>query len=164
MVELCAFYSFMNTKHRVHRAATATCWRTSHHENQPSLVRVGGGVHAHPLHYIYHHVQSCGVRSLREGRYTHPVSTLPLCVLCGSKLLVCVWASEINLYKSDACTERKWSLNCVKTHERFKVNHFVFLKLFLMAGGVPARTLPRPQDAGQATQRQQKDQHDQVLF
>jgi hypothetical protein len=33
-----------------------------------------------------------------------------------------------------------------------------------MAGGVPARPLPRPQDAGQATQRQQKDQHDQVPF
>jgi hypothetical protein len=33
-----------------------------------------------------------------------------------------------------------------------------------MVGGVPARPLPRPQDAGQATQRQQKDQHDQVPF
>ncbi len=33
-----------------------------------------------------------------------------------------------------------------------------------MVGGVPARPLPRPQDAGQTPQRQQKDQHDQVSF
>jgi hypothetical protein len=31
-----------------------------------------------PFHYIYHHVQSCGVRSSREGRYTPPISTLSL--------------------------------------------------------------------------------------
>jgi hypothetical protein len=44
----------------------------------------GGGVHAHhPFHYIYHHVQSCGVRSRWEGRYTPPVSTLPQYELCG---------------------------------------------------------------------------------
>jgi hypothetical protein len=35
-----------------------------------------------PFHYIYHHVQSCGVRSSREGRYTPPIPTLPLYVLC----------------------------------------------------------------------------------
>ncbi len=38
-------------------------------ENQPSLV-------------IYHHVQSCGVRSSEEGRYTPPISAIPLYELC----------------------------------------------------------------------------------
>ncbi len=30
-----------------------------------------------PLHYIYHILQSCGVRSSWEGIYTSPISTLP---------------------------------------------------------------------------------------
>jgi hypothetical protein len=34
------------------------------------------------FHYIYHHVQSCGVRSSGGGGYTPPISTLPLYVLC----------------------------------------------------------------------------------
>jgi hypothetical protein len=29
-----------------------------------------------PFHYIYHHIQICGVRSSWEGRYTPPISTL----------------------------------------------------------------------------------------
>ena len=37
-----------------------------------------GGLHAHPLH-----VQSCGARSSWEGWGNPPISTLPLCVLCG---------------------------------------------------------------------------------
>jgi hypothetical protein len=41
-----------------------------------------GGNTPTPLHYIYHHVQSCGVRSSWEGRYTPCFSTLPLYVLC----------------------------------------------------------------------------------
>ncbi len=36
-------------------------------KNQPWLVRVG--VHTHPVHCSYHHVQSCIVRSNLEGRY-----------------------------------------------------------------------------------------------
>ncbi len=34
--------------------------------------------------------------------------------------------------------------------------------VFIFPGGVPARPLPRAQDAGQAPHRQQEDQHDQV--
>jgi hypothetical protein len=41
----------------------------------------GGALHAISFHYIYHHVQSCDVCSSWEGRYTLPVSTLPLYVL-----------------------------------------------------------------------------------
>ncbi len=37
----------------------------------------GGGCTPTPFHCIYHHVQSCGVRSSWEGRYTPPISTLP---------------------------------------------------------------------------------------
>ncbi len=29
-----------------------------------------------PFHYIYHHMQSCGICSSWEGRYTTPISTL----------------------------------------------------------------------------------------
>jgi hypothetical protein len=53
--------------HRVHtRVAMAAFWRI--HVNRmekyaKSGEGAGGGVHAHPFHYIYHHIQSCGVRS-----------------------------------------------------------------------------------------------------
>ncbi len=36
---------------------------------------------------IYHHVQSCSVRASSEGKYTPPLSTLPLYVLCGADTL-----------------------------------------------------------------------------
>ncbi len=52
-------------------------------KNQARLVRVGGGCSPTSFHYIYHHVQSWGVRSSWEGRYTCPIYTLPLYVLCG---------------------------------------------------------------------------------
>jgi hypothetical protein len=56
----------------------ATEWQRSlsgvHSIMREKLVRagVGGEVQAHPLpfHHIYHHVQSCGVRSSCEGKYT----------------------------------------------------------------------------------------------
>jgi hypothetical protein len=51
-------------------------------KNQPWLVRVGA--HAHPDSAYYHHVQCCSVHSYSVGRYTHPVSSLPIYVLCGS--------------------------------------------------------------------------------
>ncbi len=35
-----------------------------------------GWVHATPFQYIYHHIQSCGVRSSWEGRYTFPLFLL----------------------------------------------------------------------------------------
>ncbi len=46
----------------------------------------GGGCTSTLFHSLYHHVQSCGVvyiLSSWEGRYTPPISTLPL---CGSEL------------------------------------------------------------------------------
>jgi hypothetical protein len=42
----------------------------------------GGGCTPNPLHYSYHHVQSCSVRSSGVGKYTYPVSSLPIYVLC----------------------------------------------------------------------------------
>ncbi len=44
----------------------------------------GGGCTPTPFHYIYHHVLSCSVRYSCEGRYTPPISTLSLYVLCGN--------------------------------------------------------------------------------
>jgi hypothetical protein len=38
-----------------------------------------------PFHYIYYHLQSCSVRSSLEGRYTPPISSLPLYVLYGTE-------------------------------------------------------------------------------
>ncbi len=67
-----------------HRVAIADFWRTFHHDGKISPGWWGWGVHAHPLSaYWYHHVQSCSVRSCWVGRYTHPVSSLPIYVLCG---------------------------------------------------------------------------------
>ncbi len=42
----------------------------------------GGGCTPTPFYSIYHHVQSCSVRPSWEGRYTHPSSYLPHCILC----------------------------------------------------------------------------------
>ncbi len=42
---------------------------------------VGRGCTPTPFHSIYHHVHSCCVYSIWEGRYTPPISPLPLCVL-----------------------------------------------------------------------------------
>jgi hypothetical protein len=46
--------------HRVHRVAMADFWR------------------------IFHLVYCCNVRSSWGGRYAPPISSLPLCVLCGT--------------------------------------------------------------------------------
>ncbi len=43
----------------------------------------GGGCTPTPFHDSSHHVQSCSVRSSWVGRYTRPVSSLPIYVLCG---------------------------------------------------------------------------------
>ncbi len=61
-----------------HRVATATLLRAFHHDG----TWWGWGLTPTPFRYIYHRVQSRGVRSIWEGRYTPPISTLPLCVLC----------------------------------------------------------------------------------
>ncbi len=57
----------------------ATFWRKFHHDGKFSPnPDVGGGPSTpSPFHSIYHHDQSCGVRSSWEGRYTPPISTLP---------------------------------------------------------------------------------------
>jgi hypothetical protein len=62
-----------------HRVATAAFWRTFHHDGK--IAQAGGGVHAHahPFHTIYHHVQSCSVRSSWEDWYILPISYLSLC-------------------------------------------------------------------------------------
>jgi hypothetical protein len=42
------------------------------------LAGEGGGFTPTPSHYIYPHQQSCSVRSSLVGRYTEPVSSLPI--------------------------------------------------------------------------------------
>ncbi len=69
-----------------HRVAMATFWRTFHREGKISPAWWGGGCTPSPFHTIYHHEQSCGVGSSWEDRYTPPISTLPLYVLCGDGL------------------------------------------------------------------------------
>ncbi len=44
---------------------------------------VGRGCTPTPFHCIYHHIQSCSVRSSWVGRYTHPISSLQIYVLYG---------------------------------------------------------------------------------
>ncbi len=50
-------------------------------KNYLLLVR-GGGHTPYPFHFIYHHVQSCGVRSSWDGRYNPPISSLYPFLLC----------------------------------------------------------------------------------
>jgi hypothetical protein len=70
--------------HRVDRVATAAFGIYS--IMMENLAQTGGGggrgCTPIPFHYIYHHEQSYVVRSSSEGRYTPPISTLPLYVLC----------------------------------------------------------------------------------
>jgi hypothetical protein len=69
------------TRHRVHRVATTSFWCAFHQDGKMSPGWLGLGYTLTPFHYIYHHVQSWCVRSSWEGRYTRPISTLPLYVL-----------------------------------------------------------------------------------
>ncbi len=52
-----------------HGVAIADFWRTFYHEGKIRPGWWGWGVHTHPFHCSYHHVQSCSVRSSWEGRY-----------------------------------------------------------------------------------------------
>jgi len=63
---------FKNTGLEQNRETMSTFWRTFHHEGKISENGEGGG--APP--FIYHHVQSCGVRSSWEVRYTPPLTWL----------------------------------------------------------------------------------------
>ncbi len=67
-----------------HRLATATFWRTFHHDGKISPGWWGWGVHAHPLSlYLPSRPKlQYTVRSSWEGRYTPPISSLFLCTLC----------------------------------------------------------------------------------
>ncbi len=68
---------------------------TFHHDgkNSPAWWRCGWCMPT-PFHYIYHHVQSCSVRPSWEGRYTQPISSLPLYVLCG--MITDQWANYVH--------------------------------------------------------------------
>ncbi len=53
-----------------HRVAMTSFWRSVSimMEKWAQPVEEGGSTHT-PFHYIYHHIQSCGVRSRWEDRY-----------------------------------------------------------------------------------------------
>jgi hypothetical protein len=70
-----------------HGVATTAFWRTFRHDGKISAGWCGGGCTPIPFHSIYHHIQSCSVRSSWVGRYTHPISSLPIYVLCGPYLI-----------------------------------------------------------------------------
>jgi hypothetical protein len=64
--------------------AIATFWRTFHHDGKISPAWWGYRCTPTPFHDIYCTItyKWCGLRSSWEGRYTPPISTLPLYVLC----------------------------------------------------------------------------------
>ncbi len=67
----------------IHRVATATFWRAFRHDNKISPAWWAGACTPSPFHSIYHHQQSCGVRSSWEGRYMYSpyFSCTPICTL-----------------------------------------------------------------------------------
>ncbi len=67
----CACYT-----HRAHRVATATFWHNSITMENSALAGEGGGCTPTPFHYIYHHVQSCGVYAPAERADTLPLFLL----------------------------------------------------------------------------------------
>jgi hypothetical protein len=50
----------------------------------------GGRCKPIPFHYIYHHVQSCGVRSMQlRGQIHYPYFySIPICTLCARKISI----------------------------------------------------------------------------
>ncbi len=81
-------------QNHVHSCKCNSLWQRVHTEWQwplsgvPSIMidklsQPGDVRGMHPLYFIYHHVRSCDVRSSWEGRYTPPIYTLLLYVLCG---------------------------------------------------------------------------------
>jgi hypothetical protein len=67
------------------REATATFWRTLHHDGKISLVPLGWGVHSHPPITISTIIYKIVVYAPAErAPYSHHISTLPLYVLCKS--------------------------------------------------------------------------------
>ncbi len=116
--------------HRVHGVATATFWRTFHHDGNISPVWWGGGgVHAHPL-LLY--LPSRTKKLWWEGRYTPPIyfCSIPIFTLCskqycipgnmqgiGRRIILCMWKWFRNkkmreCYNSYLCTVhmiKRWS-------------------------------------------------------
>ncbi len=85
---LCTFSNISTPDYRtsgvVHRVATATFWRTLHHDGKisPGFVREGSALHTHPLSlYLPVPARTKLWRTLQLRG--HPISPLPLYVLCG---------------------------------------------------------------------------------
>ncbi len=77
-----------------HRVETDTFWRKFHHNGKICQGWCGedGGCTPTPFHSIYHHLQSCDVRSSWEGWYTHPISFLVIYLLCEEDpQIVSIW-------------------------------------------------------------------------
>jgi hypothetical protein len=70
------------------KVATAIFSHTFHHDGKVSPAWWGWECTPTPFYYIYHHLKSCGIRSSWEGRYTPPISTLPIYVLYVSTLVL----------------------------------------------------------------------------
>ncbi len=66
----------------VHHLRVHTVWRLPISGIHGKISPGWWGVLAHPLSAYYHHVQSLSVRSSWVGRYTHPISSLLIYVLC----------------------------------------------------------------------------------
>ncbi len=60
-----------------------TFWRTFHHDGKISPAWCGWGCTPTPIHYIYHHVQNCSVRTLQlRAQKNDPYFYSTLYVLC----------------------------------------------------------------------------------
>ncbi len=78
-------YKYRFDTQSTHRVAMATFWRTFNHDGKISPACWRWGLpRPSPFTLSTISKQSCGVRSGWEGRYTPPISPLPLYVLCGS--------------------------------------------------------------------------------
>jgi hypothetical protein len=81
-------YMYILTHKRTHRVAMATFWRTFHPDGQINPAPFD------PFHSFYHHVQSCGVRTLQlKGQIHSPFFySTTIRTLC-----VNIWSPNIKL-------------------------------------------------------------------
>jgi hypothetical protein len=70
-----------------------------------------------PFHSIYHHKQSCGVPSSWEGRYTPPISPLPLYVDSGGDSML---LKGVNVYPKNYSRVRR---GCVMKQSFYMILH-----------------------------------------
>ncbi len=95
-------------------------------EKLASLVGGGGRGHSH----IYHHVQSCSLRSSWQGRYTPTISTLPPYVLCGYTLLWYITSAVLHLqYLHTIFISRELLYYLIKFSGLLLCNMYVFHQL-----------------------------------